>query len=111
MLKMKKDRKRKEKKRNHSLFSKIHGVLILEISLSLSSYPGVLFYTSHIGVSRKENPTLCYEIEELKNKLRKVTDDLSKINMADMPNGNCHQEKRIQLNLCQANMATSSASK
>ena len=31
--------------------------------------------------------------------------------MADMPNGNCHQEKRIQLNLCQANMATSSASK
>ena len=31
--------------------------------------------------------------------------------MADMPNGNCHQEKRIQLNLRQANMATSSASK
>ena len=62
-------------------------------------------------MSRKENPTLCYEIEELKNKLRKVTDDLSKINMADMPNGNCHQEKRIQLNLCQANMATLSASK
>ena len=31
--------------------------------------------------------------------------------MADMPNGNCHQEKRIQLNFCQANMATSSASK
>ena len=31
--------------------------------------------------------------------------------MADMPNGNCHQEKCIQLNLCQANMATSSASK
>ena len=31
--------------------------------------------------------------------------------MADMPNGNCHQEKRIQLNLRQVNMATSSASK
>ena len=31
--------------------------------------------------------------------------------MADMPSGNCHQEKRIQLNLCQANMASSSASK
>ena len=62
-------------------------------------------------MSRKENSTLCNEIEELKNKLQKVTDDLSKINMADMPNGNCHQEKRIQLNLCQANMATSSASK
>jgi len=51
---------------------------------------------------------LCNEIEELKNKLQKVTDDLSKINMADTPNGNCHQEKRIQLNLCQANMETSS---
>ena len=31
--------------------------------------------------------------------------------MADMSNGNCHQEKRIQLNLRQVNMATSSASK
>ena len=31
--------------------------------------------------------------------------------MADTLNGNCQQEKRIQLNLCQANMATSSASK
>ena len=41
-------------------------------------------------MSRNENPTLCNEIEELKNKLQKVTDDLSKINMADMPNGNGH---------------------
>ena len=31
--------------------------------------------------------------------------------MADTLNGNCQQEKRIQLNLCQANMATLSASK
>ena len=53
---------------------------------------------------------MCNENEELKNKLQKVT-DLSKINMADKPNGNCHEEKRIQLNLCQANMATLSASK
>ena len=53
---------------------------------------------------------MCNENEELKNKLQKVT-DLSKINMADTPNGNCHEEKRIQLNLCQANMATLSASK
>ena len=111
MLKMKKDRKRKEKKRNHSLFSKIHGVLILEISLSLSSYPGgSLLYKPYRCVSKGKS-NFCNEIEELKNKLQKVTDDLSKINMADMPNGNCHQEKRIQLNLCQANMATSSASK
>ena len=60
---------------------------------------------------RKQNQALCNEIEELKNKLQKVTDDLSKINMADTRKRNCHQEKRIQLNLCQANMATSSASK
>ena len=53
MLKMKKDRKRKEKKRNHSLFSKIHGVLILEISLSLSSYPGgSLLYKPYRCVSK-----------------------------------------------------------
>ena len=53
---------------------------------------------------------MCNENEELKSKLQKVT-DLSKINMADKPNGNCHEEKRIQLNLCQANMATLSALK
>ena len=50
---MKKDRERKEKKRNHSLFSKIHGVLILEISLSLSSYlGGSLLYKPYRCVSK-----------------------------------------------------------
>ena len=53
---------------------------------------------------RKKNQALRNEIEELKNKLQKVTDDCQRINMADRPNRNCHQEKRIQSNLCQATM-------
>ena len=35
----------------------------------------------------------------------------SRIKMADMPKGNRHQEKSIQLNLCQANMTASFLSK
>ena len=111
MLKMKKIEKEKKRKQIRAYFQRSMGYLFWrQVCLSVHT-PGVLFYTSHIDVSRKENQALCNEIEELKNKLQKVTDDLSKINMADTPNGNCHQEKRIQLNLCQANMATSSASK
>ena len=87
MLKMKKIEKEKKRKEIRAYFQRSMGYLFWrQVCLSVHT-PGVLFYTSHIDVSRKENQALCNEIEELKNKLQKVTDDLSKINMADTPNG------------------------
>ena len=60
---------------------------------------------------RKENQALCNEIKELKNKLQKVSDDLSKNKHGRHGERDCHQVKHIQLHLYQANMTTSSALK
>ena len=60
---------------------------------------------------RKENQVLRNEIEELKKKLLKVIDELSKNQHGRHAERELSPGKGVQLNLRQANMTTSSASK